>query len=148
MAGTSSYEQEVEKRFDAYIKRAIVNELKMFLRDNRTRIENESLFCEMGDDWTETATHTDLPKSVHKADMTFEVLHYAVTVHNEMLYDALSRIDEQSRNVLLMEYWLNMTDQDKSDETGIKRRTVNDIKNKAHKILKEIMEANDYDADR
>jgi DNA-directed RNA polymerase specialized sigma24 family protein len=49
----------------------------------------------------------------------FRVLRHSVAVYDLRLCDALSQIDKTTRNVLLMLFWLNMSEKEISDETGI-----------------------------
>ena len=146
MADTPSYEQKTEMQFDRFIKVALQRELKRFIRDMGDEIENLYLFCELDDGQLECFADVYAQKAFDDVEAEFQVMNYTVEVRDSLLYDALSQLDERSRNVVLMWHWLEMTDQEIADETGIKRRTVNDIRRNAHVTLKNILEADGYDA--
>jgi RNA polymerase sigma factor (sigma-70 family) len=109
-------------------------------------IENLSLFCELDDGQLECFADAYAQQAFDGLETEFQVMQYTVEVRDSLLYDALSQLDERSRNVILMWHWLEMTDQEIADEIGKKRRTVNDIRRNAHRQLKNILEADGYDA--
>jgi DNA-directed RNA polymerase sigma subunit (sigma70/sigma32) len=78
--------------------------------------------------------------------MEFHVMQYSVAVKDALIYDVLSRIDEQGRDIILMAFWLEMRDQEIADKMRLKRRKVNYIRNKTYQKLKTMLEADGYDA--
>ena len=141
-----SYEQRTEMQYDTWIKRSLENEMKNYFRDIRRLAGHEALFSEMDDGDVEALEDKNARKAYDYVDSRFDVLRYTVEVRDALLYDALSQIDRRARGVILMAYWLDMSDIEISDETGIPRRTVNDIKRGAYKKLRKILEVNGYDA--
>ena len=146
MADATAYENVTEMQFDSYIKVALDNEFNQFFRKMGEEIENQLLFNELDDGQMESFMDPHAQKAFDDMGTEFKFMQYTVEVCDEQLYDALSRLDERSRTVILMRHWLEMSDQEISDETGIKRRTVNDIRASATKDLKEILGRDGYDA--
>jgi RNA polymerase sigma factor (sigma-70 family) len=146
MADTPSYEQKTEMEYDALIKTALGNEKKNFFRDMERQMKKQALFSELDDNQVECFEDSGALEAFNFVDAEFQVLRYSVAVRDALLHDALSRIDEMARNVILMAFWLEMSDREIADDTGIPRRTVNKIRNKAYMKLKEILEGEGYDA--
>jgi len=141
-----SYEQKTEMQYDRWIKKSLGNELKNFRNEMARQAKKQILFSEMDVEDMEGLEDRRASDAITFVDSEFQVLHYSVEVRDELLHDALSQIDERARNIILMAYWLEMSDLEISDETGIPRRTVNNIKRGAYTKLKQILEANGYDA--
>jgi len=146
MAEAPTYEQITEIQFDAFIFRTLDREVKNHVRDTQRQMRKQILFSEM-DEWQPDEYEDACARNAFAdIEAAFDVLEYSVAVHNDLLYDALTQLDEKYREVILMEFWLNMTDQEIADEINMKRRTVNNIRKKSYIKLREIMEANGHDA--
>jgi len=141
-----SHEQKTEMQYDRWIKKSLGNELKNFHTEAAQHAEHEALFCEFDEDQVEAFEDKYAGDAYDYVDSEFQVLQYSVAVRNALLHDALSLIDGKSRGIILMAFWLEMTDLEISEETGIPRSTVNAIKHKTYKNLKKILEDNGYDA--
>jgi RNA polymerase sigma factor (sigma-70 family) len=141
-----SQEQKLEMQYDALMKRALGNERRNFFREQARRAEHQMLFSEMGSDWADSIADGSAAEAFELIDSGFAVLQYTVPVRNAPLYDALAKLGEQTREIVLMAFGLNMSESEIADETGIERRTVNRIKAKACKELKKILEEQGYDA--
>jgi RNA polymerase sigma factor (sigma-70 family) len=146
MVNTPSYEQKTEMQYDRFIKVALDNEFKGFLREMADELYNLSLFSELEDGQVENFTDDFVLEAFNNVDADFQVLQYTVEVRDAVLYDALSQLDAEFRNIVLLRHWLGMTDQEIADETGMERRNVTKKRAKAHKKLKDILEADGYDA--
>lgn len=130
MANTPSYEQITERQYDTFIKKALINEQRNFFRALKRRMKREVLFCELGEERVNAFIDPSATEAFSDVEAEFNVLQYSVSVRNDLLNETLSLLDEQARNVILMFHWLDMTDQEISDETGFPRRTVNYVRNK------------------
>lgn len=139
-------EQQIEMQYDTLAKMALGNEVKKFFRDEGRRMAKQTLFSEMEDEEVAALVDQNAPDAYSFADSEFHVLRYTVEVRDTLLYDALSQVDEKDRNVILLAYWLDMTDLEISDETGIPRSTVNAIKRRTYGKLKKILEDQGYGA--
>jgi RNA polymerase sigma factor (sigma-70 family) len=148
MVDSSSYEQRTEMEYDCFIKNSLDKEVKMFLRGERRRrrLKKQALFSEMGEEDIAALEDSGAREAYDLVGSEFQVLQYPVAVRDSLLYDALTQIDERARNIILMAYWLEMSDLEISDETGMPRRTVNDVKRKAYAKLRKILEGNGHDA--
>jgi RNA polymerase sigma factor (sigma-70 family) len=157
MADYSSYEpahelesndsgQRTEAQYDAFVKKSLCREVKKFIRDTGRREAHETLFSEMDAADVSALEDSQALEYYGGVDSGFKVLEHTVAVHNDLIHDALSRIGERERGIILMSYWLKMSDLEIADETGIPRRTINSIKHSAHQHLRKILEDEGYGA--
>lgn len=146
MANVPSYEEKTGMQYDTFIKKALNTERKWFFKELRQQMERQSLFCELDESQTEYFEDSGALETFADIEAEFEVLKYTVAVRDVLLYYALSQIDERARNIILMAFWLEMSDQEIADQAGMKRSTVNYIRNKTYKKLKEILEADGHES--
>jgi RNA polymerase sigma factor (sigma-70 family) len=141
-----SYEQKTEMQYDTWIKKSLENEKNNHFRDADRLAKDEILFGDYDADKLEAFEDKQAVQAYDFLDSEFQVLQYSVEVRDALLYDALSQIDSRARNIILMAFWLDMSDLEISDDTGIPRSTVNAIKRRTYGKLKKILEDNGYDA--
>ncbi len=66
-------------------------------------------------------------------------------IESELLYHALEDLKENQRNVLLMDYWLSMTDEEIAKRLEVTRRTVYNLRNRAFSKIRRYYENNGRD---
>ena len=69
----------------------------------------------------------------------FRVGNDIVLIESDRLSEALEAIPEKDRNILLMYFFLDMADREIADRIGIARRTVNDRRQGAIRLLQKLM---------
>jgi RNA polymerase sigma factor (sigma-70 family) len=148
MADNPSRGQKTEKEYGALIKRALDNERKNFFRDTERQADKQTPFGELDGDRVESVEDERASEAFELIESEFRVMKYSVAVRDALLREALSKLDETKRDIILMAFWLEMSDREISDETGISLRTVNNIRNRSYKELREILEEEGYDANR
>jgi RNA polymerase sigma factor (sigma-70 family) len=131
--------------YDAFLKNSLDKEVKKFLRDTKRRRKRQDLFSEMAEEDVAAFEDTGALEAYDLVDSEFKVLRYSVEVKDALLCDALMQIDGRTRDIILMAYWLEMSDLEISDETDIPRSTVNAIKRRAYGKLRKILEDQGYD---
>ena len=55
----------------------------------------------------------------------FQVQGYSILIRSKTLANALARLSNENRDIVLLSYFLDMTDQEIADKLGMVRRTVN-----------------------
>lgn len=65
-------------------------------------------------------------------------LEFQILLHK--LYEALSLLSQQDRDIIFLKYWENMTDQQIADQLKLVRRTVNYSRHKSLKQLRKYLE--------
>lgn len=88
--------------------------------------------------------------SIHKdaypsEQNVFYVKKQPFIIENETLYLALKSLPENQRNVLLLDYWLKLTDKEIAKRLEVTRRTVYNWRNSAFSKIREYYEKHGRD---
>ena len=75
----------------------------------------------------------------------FQVKGYNIPIRNEILANALVKLSEKKRDIILLAYFLDMTDQEIADKLDMVRYTVQRRRAKSLKELKKKMEVDSSD---
>ena len=102
-----SHEQRIQNQFGAFCVRVLKNEARHIQRDYASLLDQEKPLDE-------------LTASEH----VFEVLGLPVVVTGNVLADALAQLPEGKRDVILLSYFLGMTDREISEKLHIVHQTV------------------------
>lgn len=97
-----SHEQRIQNQFGAFCVRVLKNEARHIQRDYASLLDQEK------------------PLDEH----VFEVLGLPVVVTGNVLADALAQLPEGKRDVILLSYFLGMTDREISEKLHIVHQTV------------------------
>ena len=97
-----SYEQRIQNQFGAFCVKVLKNEARYIQR--------------------ELASLQSQEKSL--GEHVFEVLGLPVVVTGDLLADALAQLPEGKRDVILLAYFLEMTDREISEKLNIVHQTV------------------------
>ena len=71
---------------------------------------------------------------------SFEVYGFDVIIRNELLAEAVTNLSERKRKIILMSYFLDMTDYEIADELNLVRSTVTYHRESALATLRRYME--------
>jgi DNA-directed RNA polymerase specialized sigma24 family protein len=148
MADNPSRGKKPGAEYGSLIGRALGNERKNFFRDTERLAKKQTSFGELDRDRIESVRDEGALEAFELIESEFRVMEHSVAVRDAMLYEALSRLDEAKREIILMAFWLDMSDREIADETDTPLRTVNGIRNRSYKELREILEEKGYDANR
>lgn len=117
----SSFEKAIRLQFDCLIRKVIDCTVKNYNREIGRRAKHERPFCEVPEIEYACVGTTDEDSMEF---MTFQVFGSEVRVHDERLCEAIMKLSEKQRNILLMFYFLEMSDAEISEVLGIARCTV------------------------
>lgn len=131
------YQRYVEQTFDAYCKAVIRNTAIDIFRREKIKREYEislSDFADLGDlgQVTEDTYSID--------ETTFFVHGVNVTVHDPDLSEALTCIPAKLRDVVLMAYFLGLTESEIAHTLHLSQSTINERRAKSLLRLRTIME--------
>lgn len=70
----------------------------------------------------------------------FQVLGYDIEVKDTLIAEALKNLSEKKRNVILLSYFMEMSDADIAREMNLVRSTVHEHRTRSLEILRKIME--------
>ena len=116
-----SYEQRIQNQFGAFCVRVLKNEARHIQRDYASLMDQEKPLDELtSSELEQTAVWDDYFMVEH----VFEVLGLPVVVTGNVLADALAQLPEGKRDVILLSYFLGMTDREISEKLHIVHQTV------------------------
>ena len=138
---TSSYKERIEYQFDNLVKIVLKGEAKNYKKKIFERVAHEITFSDMSDSPIETIGTCDEYMTDY---FGFNVDGQRIYIKNELLGVAVSLLSEQKRNIILMSYFLEMTDGKIADRQNINRSNVTYHRHSALKILKRYMEDMKY----
>lgn len=127
---TSSFEHIVRIQFNALMMIVIKCTVKSRNRQFARRSKREILFCELSD--TKLLEHETIDN--YSCDcISFKVLNFIIQISNEKLAVALYKLSSKERDVILLRYFQNMSDQEITElyhvsRSAIYRRRSNGLK--------------------
>ena len=138
---TPSQKKTVRHQFDSFCKKVLREEARDYIRSINRLSEHEVPISELSEEQMSQLYVLD----EHPSDLaSFDVQGFTVGIRDERLADALASLSEEKRSIILLSYFLDMTDQEIADKLNLVRRTVH---YKRTSSLKEIRERMEVDVD-
>ena len=131
-----SYEQRIQNQFGAFCVKVLKNEARYIQREYaRLRDQEKSLGELTASELEQTAVWDKHFMDEH----VFDVQGLPVVVTGDLLADALAQLPEGKRDVILLSYFLDMTDREISDKLNIVHQTVSKRRLTTLKELREYL---------
>ena len=102
-----SHEEHIRHTFDAFCKKVLRNEARDYLDELARRRSREISFSELPVKVMEQLSVCD---DYFAEDRTFDVLGYIVQIASDELAEAITSLPAEKRNIILLSYFLEMTD--------------------------------------
>ena len=131
-----SHEAHIQHTFDAFCKKVLRNEARDYLDEITRRRNREIPFSELPVEAMEQISVCD---SYFKEDRTFGVLDHAVYIESDELAEAIAALPDKKRDVILLAYFLDMSDYEIARILNVGRRAVTYRRTSTLKLLKELM---------
>ncbi len=126
----SSFESAIRLQFDCLIRKVIDRTVKNYYRELGRRAKHEIPFCDV--------TETDLNHAgVIDEYSVFLVYGIEIHVYDERLCKAIQKLKDRQRNIILMFYFLDMSDTEIGEIIGISRCSVYRGRMRALSIIRE-----------
>ena len=133
---TSSFEHIVRIQFNALMMTVIKCTVKSRNRQFVRHSKREILFCELSDTKNLECETTDKYSCDY---ISFEVLNFTMQISNEELAVALYKLSSKERDVILLHYFQNMSDQEIAELYHISRPAVYRRRSNGLKKLKVLL---------
>lgn len=132
--------QQVQMKFDSYCKKTIKGEVKHYWRELTRQKSKESLFSEL--------TRQELEQLYSMDDYCFDrryfpVMGKAVEVHDRQIAEAFQKLSEKKREILLMLYFLDMTETEIASYLHLVQSTIHYHKKVSLNRMRQILEEMD-----
>lgn len=136
----SELEHEWEKEecnFDGFCRAVLRNEARNCYREIERQARKEIMFSEM----SKREFNSLLVEDSYSTDgATFRVLGYDIWVEEETLIAAILSLPETRQKIVLLAYFMDMSDQEIAKSLDMPKRTVNYGKNRALAQMKNFLE--------
>ena len=135
----SSSEQQprIRKQFDSFCKTLLKNEMIDYERERNYRLKYEISFSELTQ--KELRQLEIMDDYIVESEM-FHVFDYDIEVKDELIGEALKSLPEKKRNVILLSFFLGMTDTEIAKYMNLVRSTIHHHRTSSLIALKKIME--------
>lgn len=137
-----SYEQRVQNQFGGFCTRVLKNEANRILNEYAKQRDREKSLDDMTQDELTKAASYD---RYFQDEYIFEVLGKETVVVGELLAAALAQLPEDKRDVILLSYFLGMTDLEISQQLNAARSTISKRRNNVLKELREYLEKEGFE---
>ena len=137
---TPSQKKTVRHQFDSFCRKVLREEARDYLRELMRRAAHEVPLSELSEEQMERLYALDEypSEAIH-----FDVQGYDVAINNEKLADALTALPDDKRDIVLLAYFLDMSDQEIADKLNMVRRTVQYRRTSSLKEMKQRLEVNE-----
>ena len=124
-------------QFDRICKLALKGEAVDYYRHIAYRQEHEVLLSELSQKEQNRLFTVDEYKAENKC---FQVLGYDIEVKDALLAEAIQSLSEKKRKVVLLSYFMDMSDAEIARVMNLVRSTVHEHRRRSLELMKEIME--------
>ena len=134
---TSKDEMTIRHQFDRLCQMALKGEAVNYYKHMDYRRKHEVTVSELSEkELSKLFTMDEYGTEYHH----FEVHGYDIEVKNTLIAEALKELTERKRNVILLSYFMEMSDADIAREMNLVRSTIHEHRTRSLEILKKIME--------
>lgn len=130
-------EEYNQQTFDSFCKRLLKNEARDYYKHLQYRREHEILVSELAKDSLEQFVMWD---KYFEDTYLFEVMGFEIAITNELLAEALKNLPQDRQEIILLSYFLGMTDPEIAEQLNLVRRTVAYRRTSSLQALKKFME--------
>lgn len=133
----SSFQVTIENQFDYICKKAIEDERKDYFKYLSRLAKREVSFSDIGDYLVNQFATTD----TYPTDFQIFTLNdISVGIENDLLSEALRELPDKKREILLLFYFMDMSDSEIADLLNLNRSTVYRHRMSGLALIKKFME--------
>lgn len=137
-----SHEEHIRHTFDAFCKKVLRNEARDYLDELARQRNREISFSDLPVEVMEQLSVCD---DYFADDRTFDVLGNTVQIASDELAEAIAALPKQKRDIILLSYFLDMSDNEIAKLLNMVRSSVAYRRTSTLKLLKELMGGNTDD---
>lgn len=134
---SSNDELTIRNQFDRICKLALKGEAVDYYRHISYRQDHEVLLSELSQRERDRLFTVD---EYNAENRYFQVLGYDIEVKDMLLAEAIQSLSERKRNVVLLSYFMDMSDAEIARMMNLVRSTVHEHRRRALELMKEMME--------
>ena len=128
--------RRIEGKFDSFCKTVLRNFARDWYRAKQRRGKNEVLFSELPDNHSLEPIHIDPISPAEK--YFFDDLEGSIAIENDALAQALHSLSGRKRQIILLAYFRDWTDQQIGERFHVVRSTIQAARTKALKEMRDL----------
>ena len=133
----TSHEQDKQHAFDSFCKKILKHEARDYYDEMKRRGEREISFSELSEQEEAQLSTTD---KYFSTEQIFSVLGRDVIVTDALIAEALKSLPERKRDIILLSYFLELSDGEIGKKLNLIRATVQYQRTSTLRQLKKFME--------
>ena len=133
----NSHEQDKQRVFDCFCKKVLKNEARDHYDEVKRQRGKEVSFSELSEHELAKLSTMD---EYFATEQTFNVLGRDIIVNDENIAEALRSLPEQNRDIILLSYFLELSDGEIGKKLNMIRSTVQYKRTSTLRELKKILE--------
>ncbi|POR00403.1 hypothetical protein AU468_09670 [Alkalispirochaeta sphaeroplastigenens] len=133
----NNHEQSKQHAFDSFCKKILKHEVRDFYDELKRQRSREASFSDLSTKQMEQLFTED---QYFTTEQLFNVLGLDVVVADDSISDALKGLSERKRDIILLSYFLELTDREIGDKLNMLRASVQYQRTRTLQQLKKIME--------
>lgn len=137
-----AYEKRIRNQFGGFCTKVLKNEARHIQREYARQREQEKSTDDLTSVELEQTSHED---PYFNSEHIFEVDGLPVVVVGDSLADAISQLHPKNQKVILLSYFLSMTDREISKQMGVCRQSITKRRNGALKLLRRLLLEEGYE---
>lgn len=137
-----SYEQRVQNQFGGFCTRVLKNEANRIHNEYARQREMEKSLDAVTPEELEQIAVMD---QYFQDDHVFEVLGKRVVVTGDLLADAIGKLPDRKRDIILLTYFLGLTDREISKYLNVAHQTVSKTRIRILKELRKSLEKEGFE---
>ena len=137
-----AYEKRVQNQFGGFCTKVLKNEARHIQREYVYQLKHEISLDALSSEELEQVSCED---QYFSSEHFFEVDRCPVVVVGDILATAISQLQPKNQEVILMSYFLGMTDRKISERTGVSRQSITVRRNRALKQLRGLLVEEGYE---
>ena len=137
-----AYEKRVQNQFGGFCTKVLKNEARHIQREYARQREREMALDDLSPEELEQISSED---SYFSGEHIFEVDGLPVVIVGDSLANAISKLQPKNQEVILLSYFLDMTDREISERMGVCRKSITMRRNGALKLLRGLLMEEGYE---
>lgn len=137
-----SYEQRIQNQFGGFCTRVLKNEANRIHNEYARQRELEKSLDAVTPEELEQIAVMD---KYFQDDHVFEVLGKQIVVTGDLLADAIAKLPKRKQDIILLSYFLGMTDREISEYLNVVRQAVSSHRARILKELRGILEKEGFE---
>lgn len=130
------YEQRVQNQFGGFCTKVLKNEAARIHNEYARQRDREKSLGDLAPGELSQIAATD---KYFEDEHVFEVLGKPVVVSGDLLAEAIAKLPEEKRDVILLSYFLGMSDREISEHMNVVRQSISKRRAKTLKELREYL---------